>query len=101
MVGYGWGLSEPARSWLWHHAPGQPALLVPAATASEFAALDPLPEDVEEGAASVVVSDLGEGSDEPAFVRAPRLAGRSGQELIASPDDAFRARARRPGVSTS
>jgi phospholysine phosphohistidine inorganic pyrophosphate phosphatase len=62
-----------ARSWLRHHSPGRPALFVPAATAEEFADLDPLPADVEEGAGSVVVGDLGEAWDFATFNRAFRL----------------------------
>lgn len=52
-----------AMSWLRQHSPGRPALFVPSATASEFAELDPLPDDAEEGAGAVVVGDLGEGWD--------------------------------------
>ena len=62
-----------ARSWLRQHAADRPALFVPEATASEFAALDPLPGDVEEGAGSVVVGDLGAGWDFATLNRAFRL----------------------------
>lgn len=62
-----------ARSWLQDHSPGGPALFVPAATASEFADLDPLPGDAEEGAGAVVVGDLGEAWDFATFNRAFRL----------------------------
>ena len=62
-----------ARSWLQDHSPGRPALFVPDATASEFAELDPLPDDVEEGAGAVVVGDLGEAWDFATFNRAFRL----------------------------
>jgi HAD superfamily hydrolase (TIGR01458 family) len=62
-----------ARSWLQDHSAGRPALFVPDATASEFADLDPLPDDVEEGAAAVVVGDLGEAWDFATFNRAFRL----------------------------
>ena len=47
--------------WLATSAPGPAALFVPPATATEFGALPLLPEDAEEGAASVVIGDLGEG----------------------------------------
>jgi phospholysine phosphohistidine inorganic pyrophosphate phosphatase len=62
-----------AMSWLRHHSPGRPALFVPEATASEFAELDPLPDDAEEGAGAVVVGDLGEAWDFATFNRAFRL----------------------------
>ena len=62
-----------ARSWLQEHSRGRPALFVPAATASEFAELDPLPDDAEEGAGAVVVGDLGEAWDFATFNRAFRL----------------------------
>ena len=62
-----------AMSWLRHHSPGQPALFVPAATASEFAELDPLPDGAEAGAGAVVVGDLGERWDFATFNRAFRL----------------------------
>jgi phospholysine phosphohistidine inorganic pyrophosphate phosphatase len=62
-----------AKSWLKEHSPGRPALFVPEATASELAELDPLPDDVEEGAGAVVVGDLGEGWDFATFNRAFRL----------------------------
>jgi HAD superfamily hydrolase (TIGR01458 family) len=62
-----------ARSWLQVHAPGRPALFVPEATASELAELDPLPDDVEDGAGAVVVGDLGEAWDFATFNRAFRL----------------------------
>ena len=62
-----------AKSWLQDHSPGRPALFVPEATASEFAELDPLPDDVEEGAGAVVVGDLGDAWDFATFNRAFRL----------------------------
>jgi HAD superfamily hydrolase (TIGR01458 family) len=62
-----------ARSWLQENSARPPALFVPAATASEFAELDPLPDDVEEGAGAVVVGDLGDGWDFATFNRAFRL----------------------------
>ena len=62
-----------AMSWLRNHSPGRPALFVPAATASEFAELDPLPDDAEEGAGAVVVGDLGEAWDFATVNRAFRL----------------------------
>ena len=62
-----------AMSWLRHHSPGRPALFVPSATASEFAELDPLPDDAEEGAGAVVVGDLGEAWDFATVNRAFRL----------------------------
>jgi len=62
-----------AMSWLRNHSPGRPALFVPAATGSEFAELDPLPEDAEEGAGAVVVGDLGEAWDFATVNRAFRL----------------------------
>lgn len=62
-----------ARSWLRQHSPGRPALFVPEATASEFAELEPLPNDAEEGAGAVVVGDLGEAWDFATVNRAFRL----------------------------
>jgi len=62
-----------ARSWLQDHSPGRPALFVPDATASEFADLDPLPDDVEDEAGAVVIGDLGEAWDFATFNRAFRL----------------------------
>ncbi|MGH3458333.1 TIGR01458 family HAD-type hydrolase [Aeromicrobium sp.] len=62
-----------ARSWLQHHSPGRPALFIPAATASEFVELDPMPDDAEQGAGAVVVGDLGEAWDFATFNRAFRL----------------------------
>ncbi len=62
-----------AMSWLRHYSPGRPALFVPSATASEFAELDPLPDDADEGAGAVVVGDLGEGWDFATVNRAFRL----------------------------
>jgi HAD superfamily hydrolase (TIGR01458 family) len=62
-----------ADRWLATHAPGPAALFVPAATADEFESVQPLPEDCESGAASVVVGDLGEGWDFAVLNRAFRL----------------------------
>lgn len=62
-----------AKLWLRDHSPGRPALFVPEATASELAELDPLPDDVEEGAGAVVVGDLGEAWDFATLNRAFRL----------------------------
>lgn len=62
-----------AMSWLRHHSPGRPALFVPRATASEFAELDPLPDDAEDRAGAVVVGDLGEAWDFATVNRAFRL----------------------------
>jgi HAD superfamily hydrolase (TIGR01458 family) len=62
-----------ARSWLQDQSSGRPALFVPDATAAEFAELDPLPDDAEEGAGAVVVGDLGAAWDFATFNRAFRL----------------------------
>lgn len=62
-----------AMSWLRDASPGPPALFVPAATASEFAELDPLPDGAEDGAGAVVVGDLGKAWDFPTLNRAFRL----------------------------
>jgi HAD superfamily hydrolase (TIGR01458 family) len=62
-----------AVGWLRRHGLTRPALFVPAATAAELAALDPLPTDAEEGAGAVVVGDLGDGWDFATLNRAFRL----------------------------
>lgn len=62
-----------ARSWIRTHAGGPPALFVPRATASEFADLEPLDDEAESGAGTVVVGDLGEAWDFATFNRAFRL----------------------------
>jgi len=62
-----------AAAWLRESAVGRPALFVPNATAAEFADLDPLPTDAEDGAGSVVVGDLGDGWDFATLNRAFRL----------------------------
>jgi HAD superfamily hydrolase (TIGR01458 family) len=62
-----------ASAWLADHAPGPTALFVPAATRADLHAARVLPEDAEEGAASVVVGDLGEGWDFATLNRAFRL----------------------------
>jgi HAD superfamily hydrolase (TIGR01458 family) len=50
-----------ADRWLAKHAPGSAALFVPSATADEFCSVPQLPDEAEQGAASVVMGDLGEG----------------------------------------
>jgi phospholysine phosphohistidine inorganic pyrophosphate phosphatase len=62
-----------AMAWLRRHSPGRPALFVPDATASEFAELDPVPDNAEDGAGAVVVGDLGDAWDFATFNRAFRL----------------------------
>jgi HAD superfamily hydrolase (TIGR01458 family) len=62
-----------AVDWLRSSCPGRPALFVPEGTAAEFSDLQPLPDDAEEGGASVVVGDLGEGWDFATLNRAFRL----------------------------
>jgi phospholysine phosphohistidine inorganic pyrophosphate phosphatase len=62
-----------AMAWLRRGSPGRPALFVPDATASEFAELDPLPDDADEGAGAVVVGDLGDAWDFATVNRAFRL----------------------------
>jgi HAD superfamily hydrolase (TIGR01458 family) len=62
-----------AVSWLRDRAPCRPALFVPEDTAAEFAALDPLPPEVEAGADAVVVGDLGAAWDFATLNRAFRL----------------------------
>ncbi|MDX1650105.1 MAG: TIGR01458 family HAD-type hydrolase, partial [Myxococcota bacterium] len=71
-----------ARGWLAEHAPGPAALFVPDATAGEFADLERLPDDAEEGAASVVLGDLGPGWSFARLNRAFRL-------LMADPQPAL------------
>jgi len=68
-------LSPPvaARAWLERHAPGPVALFVPEATREEFAGLEVLAAEVEEGAAAVVLGDLGPAWDFAALNRAFRL----------------------------
>ncbi|EWT01984.1 haloacid dehalogenase [Intrasporangium oryzae NRRL B-24470] len=62
-----------AAAWLRQHHIGRPALFVPRVTAAEFAHLDSLPEEAEEGAEAVVVGDLGAGWDFATLNRAFRL----------------------------
>ncbi|HEU4945921.1 MAG TPA: TIGR01458 family HAD-type hydrolase [Kribbella sp.] len=62
-----------AAAWLRGSAPSRPALFVPDETAAEFAHLDPLPADAEEGADCVVVGDLGHRWDFETLNRAFRL----------------------------
>jgi HAD superfamily hydrolase (TIGR01458 family) len=68
-------LSPPvaALCWLEQHAPGPAALFVPEATASEFGDLPRLAEEAEQGAASVVLGDLGDGWSFARLNRAFRL----------------------------
>lgn len=68
-----------AVQWLGAQGIAGPALFVPEATAAEFAHLDPLPAEAEEGAGAVVVGDLGEAWDFATLNRAFRL-------LMAGPD---------------
>jgi phospholysine phosphohistidine inorganic pyrophosphate phosphatase len=78
-------ISTPAVAadrWLAANAPGPAALFVPEATASEFCSVPRLPDDVDQGAASVVLGDLGEAWDFPKLNRAFRL-------LMAEPRPAF------------
>jgi len=73
-----------AAAWLRRHGIERPALFVPDATATEFAALDPLPSGAEDGAGAVVVGDLGEGWDFATLNRAFRLLmSDAGSPLIA------------------
>jgi phospholysine phosphohistidine inorganic pyrophosphate phosphatase len=62
-----------AAAWLRESDLGRPALFVPEETAAEFADLDPVPADAEEGAGCVVVGDLGPGWDFETLNRAFRL----------------------------
>jgi HAD superfamily hydrolase (TIGR01458 family) len=62
-----------ARQWLARHAPGPAALFVPEGTAGEFGTLPRLAPGAEQGAASVVIGDLGEGWDFRTLNRAFRL----------------------------
>lgn len=62
-----------AATWLRESAIGRPALFVPDETAAEFADLDPMPADADEGAGCVVVGDLGNGWDFGTLNRAFRL----------------------------
>jgi HAD superfamily hydrolase (TIGR01458 family) len=71
-----------ADRWLAEHAPGPAALFVPAATAEEFRSVPRLAADAEDGAASVVVGDLGDEWRFPVMNRAFRL-------LMAEPRPAF------------
>jgi HAD superfamily hydrolase (TIGR01458 family) len=79
----GLGIRVPARqiltpavtaaAWLESQQLRHPALFVPHATAAEFAGLEPLPRDAEDGAGAVVVGDLGAGWDFATLNRAFRL----------------------------
>lgn len=62
-----------AVAWLRSHGITRPAVFVPAATVTEFAELDPLSDDLEEGAGAVVIGDLGAGWTFPTVNRAFRL----------------------------
>jgi ribonucleotide monophosphatase NagD (HAD superfamily) len=62
-----------AVAWLRRQGIEHPALFVPEATATEFAGLDPLPDDADDGAGAVVVGDLGRGWDFATLNRAFRL----------------------------
>lgn len=62
-----------AEAWMQREGITRPALFVPAATAAEFADLDPLAPGAERGAGAVVVGDLGSGWDFPTLNRAFRL----------------------------
>lgn len=59
--------------WLVDNAPGPAALFVPQATRADFASMTVLPDDAYEGAASVVIGDLGESWDFATLNRAFRL----------------------------
>jgi phospholysine phosphohistidine inorganic pyrophosphate phosphatase len=71
-----------AVTWLRQSCPGRPALFVPESTAAEFADLDPLPADAEDGACAVVVGDLGEGWDFATLNRAFRLLARDAETRL-------------------
>jgi HAD superfamily hydrolase (TIGR01458 family) len=71
-----------ATGWLAEHAPGPAALFVPEATAEEFGNTPRLAAEAEEGAAAVVLGDLGEGWDFHTLNRAFRL-------LMADPQPAL------------
>lgn len=62
-----------AARWLADHAPGPAALFVPEATVAEFEQVPRLDPGLEQGAASVVLGDLGEGWDFATLNRAFRL----------------------------
>ena len=62
-----------AADWLRRRAPGAAALFVPAATRADFAGVPVLADDVEHGAASVVIGDLGTDWTFAALNRAFRL----------------------------
>jgi phospholysine phosphohistidine inorganic pyrophosphate phosphatase len=68
-----------ATAWMRREGVRRPALLVPDATANEFAELDPLPDGDQDGAGAVVVGDLGDAWDYPTLNRALRL-------LVADPE---------------
>lgn len=62
-----------AVAWLRRQGITRPAVLVPEATAAEFAELGPLPDGAEHGAGAVVIGDLGERWDYATLNRALRL----------------------------
>ncbi len=62
-----------AVSWLGENAPGPVALFVPSATRPEFDALEILDDEANEGAAAVVIGDLGHAWDFATLNRAFRL----------------------------
>ncbi len=62
-----------AVAWLRRHDIARPAVFVPDATATEFAELHPVPDDVEQDAGAVVVGDLGDGWSFATLNRALRL----------------------------
>jgi phospholysine phosphohistidine inorganic pyrophosphate phosphatase len=62
-----------AANWLRQHAAGPLALFLPAATHSEFAGLECVPETAETGAAHVIIGDLGRAWDFAHLNRAFRL----------------------------
>jgi HAD superfamily hydrolase (TIGR01458 family) len=67
-----------AVAWLRRHGITHPAVFVPAATAAEFAELEPLQDDGQD-AGAVVIGDLGEGWTFPTLNRALRLLMRDTQ----------------------
>lgn len=62
-----------ARDWLSVHVSGKVALFVPAATQAEFAGLPILEDSAEDGAAALIIGDLGDGWTFDTMNRAFRL----------------------------